>query len=63
MATFIYRELTWAWMIIVGGVMIIPDFIICIACGSLVIPILGVISVVIGITGFVLGRNQISVGR
>lgn len=63
MPTFIYRELAWAWIIIVGGLMITPGGIECIACGPLVTKILGVISVAIGVAGFVLGRRGSSVGR
>jgi hypothetical protein len=63
MPSFIYRELAWAWIIIVGGLMITPGGIECIACGSVLTKILGVISVAIGVTGFVFGRSQTSVGR
>ena len=63
MPTFIYRELAWAWIIIVGGLMITPGGIECIACGPLISKILGVISVAIGVAGFVLGRRGTSAGR
>ena len=64
MSTFIYRELAWAWIIIVGGLMIIPgEIIVCIACGPVLTKIIGLISIAIGIAGFVIGRNQASVGR
>ena len=58
MPAFIYRELAWAWIIIVGGLMITPGGIECIACGPLLTRILGVISVAIGIAGFVVGRRS-----
>ena len=63
MPTFIYRELAWAWIIIVGGLMITPGGIECIACGPLISKVLGVISVVIGVAGFVLGRRGSAAGR
>lgn len=63
MPTFIYRELAWAWIIIVGGLMITPGGIECIACGTALTRILGVISVAIGVTGFAIGRSPTSVGR
>jgi hypothetical protein len=58
-----YRELAWAWLIIIGGLMITPGGIECIACGFVLTRILGVISVVIGITGFVRNRIRTLVGR
>ena len=63
MPAFIYRELAWAWIIIVGGLMITPGGIECIACGATLTRILGVISVAIGVTGFVIGRRPTSIGR
>ena len=63
MPTFIYRELAWAWIIIVGGLMITPGGIECIACGPLISKVLGVISVAIGVAGFVLGRRGSAAGR
>jgi Subtilase family len=53
--------LVWAWLIIIGGLMITPGGVICIACGpgapgylgGTVIRILGVISVAIGLTGLI----------
>ncbi len=60
MPSFIYRELAWAWIIIVGGLMITPGGIECIACGFTLTKILGVISVVIGAVGFVVGRKSLA---
>jgi len=59
MPAFIYREFAWAWLIIFGGVMIIPGgIIVCIACGPLLTTVIGVISVAIGTAGFVVGRGS-----
>ncbi len=51
--------LAWAWLIIIGGLMITPGGVICIACGpgapgylgGTVIRVLGAISVIIGLVG------------
>jgi hypothetical protein len=56
--------LSWAWLIIIGGLMITPGGVICIACGpsdpgylgGTVIRVLGVISVALGLAGLI---NQI----
>jgi len=53
--------LSWAWLIIIGGLMITPGGVVCIACGpgapgylgSTVIRVLGVISIAIGLTGLI----------
>jgi hypothetical protein len=53
--------LAWAWLIIIGGLMITPGGVLCIACGpsapgyvgDTVIRILGVVAVALGIAGFV----------
>jgi hypothetical protein len=60
MPSFIYRELAWALLVIIGGLGIfLPGgVVVCIACGPLFTTILGVISVVIGIAGFVFGRGS-----
>lgn len=60
MPSFVHRELAWAWLIIVGGLMIIPGGIVCIVCGPLFSKVLGVITAVIGGMGFVLGRRGAS---
>ena len=53
--------LALAWIIIVGGLMIIPGsngpIIECIACGSLITRVLGVVSIVLGVAGFLAGRG------
>ncbi len=46
------RQLAWAWLIIIGGLMIYPGGISCIVCGSLLSNIMGVISIAIGGMGF-----------
>jgi hypothetical protein len=56
--------LAWAWLIIIGGLMITPGGVFCIACGpgepgylgGTVIRVLGVISVAVGLTGLI---NQV----
>jgi len=58
MPAFIYRELAWAWIIIVGGLMITPEGIECIQCGPLLTRVLGVISIAIGIAGFALRQTS-----
>ncbi len=63
MLTFVYRELAWAWVIIIGALIITPGGIDCTACGSVLTNILGAISIAIGVTGFVAGRSRASVGR
>jgi hypothetical protein len=53
--------LAWAWLVIVGGLMITPGGVICIACGpgdpgyigGIAIRVLGVISVALGLTGLI----------
>jgi murein DD-endopeptidase MepM/ murein hydrolase activator NlpD len=46
--------LAWAWIIIVGGLMVTPGGVDCIACGPIGTVILGIISITIGVAGFVL---------
>jgi subtilisin family serine protease len=56
-----YPYLAWAWMILIGGLLITPGGTFCIKCGALdpgyvgdpVVNILGVVSIVLGITGLV----------
>jgi hypothetical protein len=56
--------LALAWIIIVGGLMIIPGsngpIIECIACGALLTRIIGAISIVLGVGGFLAGRGAIA---
>ena len=51
------RVLAYAFLIIIGGLMLTPDGIVCIACGLTLTRVLGAISIVLGIAGFVVGRG------
>ena len=54
--------ITWAWMIIIGGLLIItPGGVQCLACGPTTSKWLGVISILIGVAAFFSGRSR-SVG-
>ena len=48
--------LAWAWLIFIGGLMITPGGIECIACGPVWTKLLGVVSVGLGVLGFVMSR-------
>ncbi len=62
------RYLAWAWLIIIGGLLITPGGTFCIKCGmqdpgyigDVVVNFLGAISIVLGITGVIsnLSRNR-----
>jgi len=52
--------LTWAWIIIIGALMITPGGVECIACGSMLTKIIGVISVLLGVAAFVVNRRVIN---
>jgi hypothetical protein len=45
--------LAWAWIIIVGGLMITPGGITCIRCGPTLSMLIAVISIVLGLAGLV----------
>jgi hypothetical protein len=47
----IVRYLAWAWIIIIGGLMITPGGVQCIACGRLLNIGLAVVSIVLGAIG------------
>jgi hypothetical protein len=55
------RALAWAWMIIIGGLLITPGGVFCIACGrnsagyigDTAVLILGLVSLVLGAVGIV----------
>jgi len=49
-------SLSWAWLIIIGVLMIYPGGVECIACGAIGTKILGVISIALGVFGFLSGR-------
>jgi hypothetical protein len=44
----LFYLLTWAWIIIIGGLMITPGGIQCIVCGPALTIALGVVSIVLG---------------
>jgi hypothetical protein len=44
----------WAWIIIIGALMITPGGIECIACGPILSRLLGVVSVALGVAGLVI---------
>lgn len=65
----IVRYLAWAWMIIVGGLLITPGGVWCIACGQVVtapgfigetaVRVVAVIAILLGLVGIVTeGRGQ-----
>ncbi len=56
------RASAWAWVIIIGGLMITPGGIECIACGPIGSKVIGVISVILGAGAFVTNRQE-AVGR
>jgi hypothetical protein len=45
--------LAWAWIIIVGGLMITPGGISCIRCGPSLNLVLAIVSIVLGVAGLV----------
>ncbi|HSF73020.1 MAG TPA: hypothetical protein VLA84_04380 [Microcoleus sp.] len=59
--TTLFRTLAWAWIIVIGGLMITPGGIDCIACGPLLTRFMGVISILIGISGLAIGFREQSV--
>ncbi|MCE5194432.1 MAG: hypothetical protein LLF28_03100 [Nitrospiraceae bacterium] len=50
--------LTWAWVIIIGGLMFTPEGITCIACGPVATKVIAVISIVLGVIGFVVNKRK-----
>jgi hypothetical protein len=64
------RVLAWAWMIIVGGLLITPGGVMCIACGvnskgyigDTAVLVLGAVSIVLGLVGIVSGVRERSAG-
>lgn len=52
-------SVAWAWMIIVGGLLLItPGGVQCLACGPSISKILGVISILIAVAGLFSGRTR-----
>jgi hypothetical protein len=58
-STFV-RYLAWAWMIIIGALLIFLPHgpVICIACGGLSTLIPGLITAVLGIAGLTVARSN-----
>lgn len=50
--------LTWAWLIIVGAIMITPGGIIPIVHDRMAFIVMGVISVLLGLAGFMTGGKR-----
>lgn len=50
------RYAIWAWIIIIGGLMITPGGIDCIVCGPRLTVLLGILSIILGVTGIVSER-------
>jgi hypothetical protein len=52
--------LALVWVIIIGALMIIPYnggiIVECIACGALLTRVLGLVSIIIGVVGFIAGK-------
>lgn len=65
MLTKYIHAVAWAWMIIVGGLLIFLPHgpVICIACGGIGSILIGVISAVLGVAGFVLRGSNPMPGR
>lgn len=60
----ILRTFTWAWVIIIGGLMITPGGIECTACGGMTgTLIVGVISVALGVAGYLISKQQSAVRK
>jgi hypothetical protein len=59
--TTLFRTLAWAWVIVIGGLMITPGGIDCTTCGPLLTRFMGVISILIGISGLAISFSERSV--
>jgi outer membrane lipoprotein SlyB len=58
----IIRTLTWAWVIIIGGLMITPGGFECIACGGAMgTMVAGIISIALGIAGYVISKQLFNI--
>lgn len=55
--------LAWAFPIILGGLMLTPRGIVCIACGDSLTPVVGIIAILIGLAAFALNWRQVAVSR
>lgn len=45
--------LAWAWIIIVGGLMITPGGISCLRCGASLNLVIAIVSIVLGLAGLI----------
>ena len=60
------RVLAWAWMIVIGGLLITPGGVFCIACGKnspgyigdTAVLVLGLVSIALGAVGIVGGIRE-----
>lgn len=52
--------LTWAWVIILGGLMLTPGGVTCIKCGPVLTQIIGVISILIGVVAFAASQRALN---
>jgi hypothetical protein len=50
---------TWAWVIILGGLMITPGGVTCIKCGPGLTQIMGVVSILVGVAALVANQRAI----
>ncbi len=65
--------LAWAWMILVGGLLITPGGVFCIVCGASLnvagyigrpaATLVGIVSIALGIAGFVINRGATVASR
>jgi hypothetical protein len=49
--------LAWAWLIILGALMITPGGVQCLVCGVLLTKVLGLLSIIVGIAAFVINQR------
>jgi hypothetical protein len=49
--------LAWAWLIILGALMITPGGVQCLVCGVLVTKVLGLFSIIVGISAFAINQR------
>lgn len=52
------RVFAWAWLIIIGGIMITPGGIIPIVHSRVAYIVMGVISIALGVAGFMSNRSR-----
>jgi hypothetical protein len=51
-------SLTWAWMIIIGILMITPGGVFCLACSPSLLAGIGVITIILGLVGIGMAWKQ-----